>query len=163
MFCSNCGKGEQTPNAYCRNCGEWLFDVNSLSKRGRRGIFKQTPEKRLRMIFAINLFSAVFALAITFALIKTFAQNATPPAIAMAIAFSVVIAAWQIVGAITAFQLRREMLRRRSQPQTNQLDGVHTTNDGALPAADTSQFVRPQRASVTESTTELLEPVLRER
>jgi hypothetical protein len=28
MYCPKCGKAEQTPGAYCRNCGVYLFDAS---------------------------------------------------------------------------------------------------------------------------------------
>jgi hypothetical protein len=28
MYCPKCGKPEQTPGAYCRNCGVYLFDAS---------------------------------------------------------------------------------------------------------------------------------------
>lgn len=57
-----------------------------------------------------------------------------------------------------AFRLRSEMInRRRFQPQTTDITETYEAVNPLL-AGDTSRIVRPL-ASVTEKSTELLEPV----
>ncbi|MEP6923631.1 MAG: hypothetical protein ABI954_04125 [Pyrinomonadaceae bacterium] len=155
MFCPKCGKGEQIPNAYCRACGEWLPDVNNLSRHGR---VKLPPEKRLKITLIFNLLSAIFAIISAIVLITSFPDDRLP-GVAIAIPLCLAITAWQIVGFILTFQLRQDLKRRRQgfQASSNQLN-TSESSDNALPPANTSQFVRPF-ASVTENTTSLLEPI----
>lgn len=157
MFCPKCGKGEQTPNAYCRACGEWLPDISNLHRRG--GV-KLPPEKRLRIMLVFNLLSAIFALISAIALIASIIGKDEPsPGVIIGISFCFAITVWQIISFIFTFQLRQELKRRRQgfQGSNNQL-GAAKPNDNALPPADTSQLVRPF-TSVTENTTLQLEQI----
>ena len=82
--------------------------------------------------------------------------------LSVAAAFSLCVMAWQISNIYIAFKLRRRLVNRRENAvvmQTSELDAPNAA--AGLPAADSTQFVRP--ASVTENTTELLQPVAHQR
>lgn len=160
MFCPKCGKDEQSPNAYCRACGEWLTDVNSI-KRG--GAAQMSPEKSLRLILTFSVLCAVFALATALVLIITFGggRGTMIPPIAFAMVFSFIILAWQIVIIVVVAHLLLRLKRHRAEtPQSRNQIAEPNVQGNYLPAADTSQFVRPA-ASVTENTTDFLEPARR--
>ena len=50
MFCPKCGKSEQSPETYCRQCGNYLQDYTKPAKR------ENTPEQHLKA----NIFSESF-------------------------------------------------------------------------------------------------------
>ena len=159
MFCPKCGKGEQTPNAYCRACGEFLPDVNKLARAGaRRGFGGSTPEENIKTTIYLSLLSTVFALfaAITFyAVLNGFPVSSG--IMAAAAAFSLCIAGYQISNVIVAVKLRRRLVRRKDGNQ-KQRELIAQTFGGTLPPANTAPLIR-SAVSVTENTTSLLEPI----
>ena len=60
MFCPRCGKAEQLPETYCRQCGLFLSDLSKPAKRER------PPEEHLRANKILNSLTIVvsFTLAI---------------------------------------------------------------------------------------------------
>jgi hypothetical protein len=161
MFCPKCGKGEQTPDAYCRSCGEWLPDINKLSRGTRRRSFGGlTPEQNIRTTVFLSLMSACFAVFIAVTLYGVLSGIVNSKAIiAVAAAFSLCIAGWQISNVIVAFKLRRRIVRRREDHSQSEITLNTPSIIASLPEADTAQFVRSP-ASVTDNTTELLQPIL---
>lgn len=158
MFCPKCGKGEQTPNGYCRNCGEFLPDIDKLARLGkRRGFGGSTPEENIKTTIYLSLLSTVFAffaVATLYAIYNGFPVS--PGIVAAAAAFSVCIACYQISNVIVAVKLRKRLVRRRdSAHDPHQLNTAALNN---LPPAETSQIVHSV-TSITENTTSLLEPV----
>ena len=67
MFCPNCGAADQSPNAYCKRCGEWLADKRSFGGRGA-----SKPEQRMTSMIVFNGLSAVLALFSAIALYATY-------------------------------------------------------------------------------------------
>lgn len=45
MFCPNCGKADQTTDAYCRNCGAFLTDFSSDASLISRILGANTPDR----------------------------------------------------------------------------------------------------------------------
>ena len=159
MFCQKCGKGEQTPESYCRACGEWLPD---LSKRGRKSFGGDSPEESLKISLVLSAMTAIVALVLA---VLLYANYLGKPGVSGLIyataAFLLAIAGWQASNFYVGLKLRRNFVRRRAgdfAPDANELrEGA---SKAALPAADTSKFVNRPPASVTENTTELLQPIL---
>lgn len=160
MFCPKCGKGEQSPNAYCRACGEWLPD---LTKRGIKSFGGDSPEESLKISLTLSAMTTVVAFILAIMLyINYFGKPGVSGIIYITAAFLLAIAGWQASNFYVGIKLSRNLARRRSgnfTAQSNELNSASQANT-ALPSADTSQFVRPA-ASVTENTTELLESVPR--
>lgn len=161
MFCPKCGKNEQAPESYCRACGEWLPD---LIKRGRKNFGGASPEESLRISLFLSALSSIVALLLSLWLYTTYLGKENVPAIIyMTAAFLLAIAGWQASNFYIGIKLRRKFVRRRTgdfAAQANELNSPQ--QKAALPPADVSQFVhKPQ--SVTENTTELLQPISRKR
>jgi hypothetical protein len=163
MFCPKCGKDEQMPESYCRACGEWLPD---LAKRGRKSFGGDSPEESLNISLFLSAITSIAALLLAVWLYAAyFGKPGVPGIIYVTAAFLLAIAGWQASNFYISIKLRRNLARRRSRDfsaQSNELNSASQSN-GALPAADTSQFVRSAAQSVTENTTELLEAVPRKR
>jgi hypothetical protein len=160
MFCPKCGKGEQSPNAYCRACGEWLPD---LTKRGIKSFGGDSPEESLNISLFLSAMTTVVAFILGVLLyINYLGKPGVSWIIYVTAAFLLAIAGWQASNFYVGLKLSRNLARRRGNnfaAQSNELNDALRAN-AALPAADASQFISPP-GSVTENTTELLEAVPR--
>lgn len=154
MFCPNCGAADQSPNAYCKRCGEWLADKKLFGGRGA-----SKPEERITAMIVFNSLSALLALFSAIALYATYLN--TPEAkwsVYVAGACCLVIAVHQMVS--LAFALELKLRLKRGHTDAGQAI-LSEANDpvAALGRGETTHFVDGQ--SVTENTTELLEVVPR--
>jgi hypothetical protein len=148
MFCPDCGAGDQSPNAYCKHCGQWLSDHKSLSPRAN------TPEKRMNTMIVFNALSAVFGLASAIALYASIGTPGAKAAMLVAGAFCSVIAVHQTISFFFALQLRHRFTRGRGDTKhLNKSDAE--LNLASLGSGETTEFIDAR--SVTENTTELLE------
>lgn len=59
MFCPNCGKAEQIPNTYCRQCGEFLPD---LTKNALKRFGGTTPQQSANIVSFLSLFASIVSL-----------------------------------------------------------------------------------------------------
>ena len=154
MFCSNCGAADQSPNAYCKRCGEWLADKRSFGGRGG-----SKPEERMTAMIVFNGLSALLALFSAIALYATYLN--TPEAkwsVYVAGACCLVIAIHQMIS--LAFALELKLRLKRGQADASQAFVSEAADSvAALGSGETTQFVEAK--SVTENTTELLEAVPR--
>lgn len=98
----------------------------------------------------------IFAVAIYVTYLGT--DNGTP-LIYLTAAFLLALAGWQISNVFITLKLRRHLVRRRSAKLKTNLFSVRQNSANVLPAADTSDLV--YQSSVTENTTNRLEPILR--
>ena len=154
MFCPNCGADNQTAKAYCKRCGEWLPEF----KRRSSGAFGgDTPQQNVFTNLFMSALSTVVALFLAIALYATYlGTNEAKWSIYLAAAFCLCIAGWQASSFVVGLKLRSRLNRaRESVEPASQLEEVRDAT--ALPPADMSNFVRAP--SVTENTTELLQPV----
>ncbi|MBC7930006.1 MAG: hypothetical protein H7Z38_05500 [Rubrivivax sp.] len=154
MYCPNCGNGEQSPNAYCKRCGQWLSDHKA--GRGRTA----TPQERMNVMLAFNVLSAVFGIFAAIALYATHLGDGDVKwSVHVAATFCLIIAVHQAISFLLALDLRRRL--KRSHDDTGGILGTGAGDSaGSLGSGETTEFVGA-RSSVTENTTELLEPVRR--
>jgi uncharacterized membrane protein len=159
MFCPKCGKGEQTPNGYCRACGEWLVDVEAVKKSG--STIKMSPGQRAQTMMIFCAMSAVAALVIAIILlVAVVGEDEMTKSARIAVGFSIALTSWQAINFWFALQFYRQFTRRpNTDLDAKEFARAQSFAENALPAADTSQFAQ---TSVVENTTELLEPVLRQ-
>ncbi len=59
MYCPNCGKSDQTENTYCRQCGEFLPDLNKNALMRFGGV---TPQQNANIIGYLSLFASIISL-----------------------------------------------------------------------------------------------------
>ena len=155
MFCPACGAADQSSNAYCKRCGEWLTDKKSFGGRGA-----SKPEQRITSMIVFNGLSALLALFSAIALYATYLN--TPEAkwsVYVAGACCFVIAIHQMIS--MGFALELKLRLKRGQSDAGQQAIISQPGDvvAALSSGKTTQFVQPP--VVTENTTELLEGVPR--
>ena len=144
MFCTHCGADDQSDKAYCKRCGKWLGAA--------------PPEKRLIVMLVFNLLSALFGAASAIALYASYLGTTAKPAVYVAAAFCIVISVYQSISfSFTLGLLVRARKARTDTQRVIEAKGVdHTPR---LEAAETDALI--DGPSVTENTTDLLEPVAR--
>ena len=153
MFCPNCGTGSQTANAYCKRCGDWLPTL----KRSRAAFGGETPQQNIFTGLFLSALSAAVALFSAIALYATYlGTNEAKWSIYVAAAFCLCIAGWQLSSFVIGLKLRSRLKRAHAGEQVDS-SLAEAEASPALPPADMSNFVGAQ--SVTENTTELLEPL----
>jgi hypothetical protein len=154
MFCSNCGAADQSPNAYCKRCGEWLADKKSFGARGA-----SKPEERMTVMIVFNGLSALLALFSAIALYATYLNTSEAKwSVYVAGACCLVIAIHQMIS--MAFALELKLRLKRSHNRAGEaIDSEAGDSVAALANGKTTQFV--EAPLVTENTTELLEAVPR--
>jgi small-conductance mechanosensitive channel len=155
MFCSACGNADQRLGAFCTRCGARQSETGADDKR------ETTPNERLRITSTFSLANALMA-AFAALLLYYFHWGETAHwSIYVAAALCTVIAGHQAVSFYNNWQLRRRLAQ--AQERTHETGPLNAAPDAhALPPADTSRLVKPP-ASVTEHTTQLLEPVPRKK
>lgn len=154
MFCPACGAADQSPNAYCKRCGEWLTDKKSFGGRGA-----SKPEQRITTMIVFNGLSGLLALFSLIALYATYLN--TPEAkwsVYVAGACCGVITIHQLIS--FAFALELKLRLKRSHNRAGEAIELEAGDSvAALASGKTTQLVGPPL--VTENTTELLEAVPR--
>ena len=150
LFCHHCGAGEQSGDAYCKRCGEWLPSTKGLA---RHGFGATAPEQNLRTILWLTACSAATALilAILFFVAGTGDENVRL-LLKLARSFFFVIAAWQFAILYSGYKLQQRIKRGRAGAPAPAIDAKRDAP--ALNEADLSGF--PRASLVTEHTTELL-------
>lgn len=156
MFCPKCGAEGQSAESYCKRCGEWLPDLEAIRSPG---LFrKRTREEKIRKMRILEVVSAALSLTAVAIITSVLAAGGDVQLLFLAAFCCIVVALYQIVNFYLGYKLQSRIDRSR----TTTSDKIEAAEDfGRLNAADTAAFVN--RASVVENTTELLEPLSRER
>lgn len=148
MFCPRCGKAEQLPETYCRQCGLFLPDLSKPFKRER------PPEEHLKANTVLSILTIVasFTLAILLYAILGFRSN-THPLIYVTAGLLLGMGGWHIQTLIRTRLLKKQWKRRA--PLTESKGALDKTQPafGAAPTGkllDQGDFTP---AIVTEHTT----------
>ena len=151
LFCYKCGAAGQNANAYCKRCGEWLPNI----KKRSIAFGGDTPQQNVFTGLFMSALTAAVALVSAIALYATYLGTAEAKwSIYLAAAFCLCIAGWQISSFVVALKLRRRLGKRAESSTSSQIDAKQAPH--VLTPADFTAFVNAP--SVTESTTELLQP-----
>jgi hypothetical protein len=115
MFCSNCGKDDQTPDSYCRSCGEFLVDPASKYSLLNRILGISRPEKQLNVTLTVDLVtSAVSGLLVVF-LMGYFDGRyrrtgvPAPPIVYFVYLFLGLVSAWQLLSLVIGLKLKTKL------------------------------------------------------
>jgi hypothetical protein len=151
MFCPTCGASNQTADAFCKRCGEWL---PNLKTRSRMSFGGETPQQNIFTGLFMSALSSIVAFISAIALYATYLGTVEAKwSVYLAAAFCLCIFAWQLSSFLVGLKLRRRLNRAHAAVDSDaQVKAAAASR--ALPEADTSNFIKPQ--SVTENTTELL-------
>ncbi|MEK6280228.1 MAG: hypothetical protein AABN95_07710 [Acidobacteriota bacterium] len=163
MFCPNCGKGEQTPESYCRSCGAFLADFSGKSYLLNKLLGGQTPETQVTVNLIINLVTALISIFLLGFLNGYFdaeyarTQKSAPPIIYLVYIFLGLVAVWQVFSFFIGMRLRRKVMGRRIADASVDAGGVAGTRQKSLPEAKLEDVP----SSITEEATRMLDRVPR--
>jgi hypothetical protein len=148
MYCPRCGRAEQVPETFCRQCG--LFLPN-LSKPVKREI---PPEQHLKANTILNALTIVVSFILSILLLATIPDK--HPLIYLTVGILFAIGAWHIQTLIRTQKLKKQWKRRA--PLSEIETGLPETERAFKSAAtaqllDQADFGNTVPASVTEHTT----------
>lgn len=148
MFCPKCGASEQSPETYCRACGEFLVSSNISSRLAFGGT---TPQQNLS---AINFLSLVAATLSLLAAILMYATSFNIPVVLyLGAAILLCNAGWHVSNFYIGMKLKRRLKQANEQPSESVSE---------LGTASTRELLPPPKPdeaipiSVTENTTKAL-------
>jgi hypothetical protein len=151
MYCPRCGKAEQLPESYCRQCGFFLPD---LSKPVKREI---PPEEHLKANTVLNSLTIIVSFSLSILLFAFFGSRwDTHPLIYVTMGLLLAIGGWHIQTFIRTHQLKKQWKRRT--PLT-EIQAASPETQPAFKSASTAKlldqadFENTVPASVTENTT----------
>ena len=151
MFCPNCGKSEQQPETFCRQCGVFLPDFDKAKPRAI------TPEQHVTANLWLSVMTALASLTLAVLLYSFFLGKAgTPVIIYITAGFLTAMFAWQAQVFWRNLKLRKHFKDRKgnaSLTSTGQTELHAKPANDLLPEADFSNHVP---TSVVERTTRKL-------
>jgi predicted nucleic acid-binding Zn ribbon protein len=148
MFCPKCGASVQSESVYCTRCGEVL---PGSANRQLKNSFLLMPY--------LNGLCALLATISFIALVVAFPDDSGGWAVTIAGISCFLIAAYQFLTFVLSLRLRNRFIKGRTEAGQRKAELGTEAEERFLNAGDATQFVKAQ--SVTENTTELLEPVAR--
>lgn len=151
MFCPRCGKAEQLPETYCRQCGLFLPDLSKPVKRER------PPEEHLKANTVLSLLTITASFTLSILLYAFFGfRSGTHPLIYVTAGVLLGMGGWHIQTFIRTQQLKKQW--RRRAPLT-EIEAALPETQRAFKSASTAKlldqadFGDTLPASVTENTT----------
>ena len=156
MFCPKCGADAQSAESYCKRCGEWLPDMDSLTRP--RLFRKRTRDEKIRKMRVLEAVSAGLSLTSAAIIISFVTGGSDKHLLSLAAFCCFIVAVYQVVNFYLGYKLQPRVDKSRAG-RTDEIEAQAEQRVRALPSADTTPFVG--RNSVVENTTELLEPVPR--
>jgi len=154
MFCPKCGADGQSAEAYCKRCGEWLPDIDALVHR--KLFRKLTREEKIEKIRILEAVSAGLSLTSAAIIISILAGGGDTQMLFLAAFCCLLVAVYQTINFYLGYKLQQRSGRSRAE-STDEIETNVEQRVKALSASDATQLA--SRHSVTENTTELLEPV----
>ncbi len=152
MFCPKCGADAQNAESYCTRCGEWLPDLNALT---RPGLFrKRTREEKIRKMRILEAISAGLALAAAAMIFSFLRGGSEPQLLFLSLLCCLIIAAYQMVNFYLGSTLQKKITQSRMKEEA-----LPNHRVGELDSGESTTFVTPH--SVVENTTKHLDAVPR--
>jgi hypothetical protein len=151
MYCPRCGKAEQLPETYCRQCGLFLPDLSKPVKR------ELPPEDHLKANAVLSAMTIVTSFTLSILLWAFFgARSNTHPLIFVTAGLLIGMGAWHIQSLIRTQKLKKQWKRRT--PLSEIRAALNETRQaGQAPDTgkllDQADFSETLPASVTEHTT----------
>jgi hypothetical protein len=153
MFCPKCGKADNAPETYCRQCRIYLFDFDKPVKR------RTKPEDHIKANAVLSLMTAIASLTLSILLFSMFlGREDTPVIIYVTAGFLIAMTAWQVQTFWRTMLLKKHFRKQKPAAETTEEQNetpslqAKTTND-LLPEADFENYVP---AGVVERTTRKL-------
>lgn len=156
MFCPRCGKAEQLPETYCRQCGLFLPDLSKPVK------CEIPPEEHLKANTVLNSLTIIVSFTLSILLFAVIPDK--HPLIYVTAGLLIAIGAWHIQTFIRTKQLTKQWKRRAPLTEINpaEIRAAVPETQPAIKSASTAKlldqadFADTLPASVTEHTTRQL-------
>ena len=146
MFCPRCGKADQMPETYCRQCGLFLPDLSKPLKR------ESPPEEHLKANIVLSVLTIIASFTLSFLLFLILGfRSFTHPLIYVTAGILIAMGGWHIQTLIRTLMLQKQWKRRtplREKDSETTFKSVSTAK--LLEQADFSDSIP---VSVTEHTT----------
>ncbi|MFN0140504.1 MAG: hypothetical protein ACKVQW_10530 [Pyrinomonadaceae bacterium] len=148
MFCPKCGKADQVPETYCRQCGIFLADFSEIARR------ESPPEENIKVNTVLSVMTVIvsFTLAILLYALLGF-RDSTHPMIYVTAGLLIAMGAWHIQTFIRTRNLKKQW-KRRGANISDDPAAVNQAITGKL--LDQPDFENMVPASVTDHTTKHL-------
>lgn len=151
MFCPRCGKAEQLPETYCRQCGIFLPDLSKPLKR------ESPPEEHLKANTVLSVLTIIASLTLSLLLFLVLGfRPDTHPLIYPTAGILLAICGWHIQTLIRTLKLKKQWQRRAPLSELQASPAEPTMAFKSTPTArslDQADFTDAVPASVTEHTT----------
>ena len=149
MFCQKCGKPEQLPNNFCRQCGEFIPD---LTKNNTLAFGGNTPNEKLLSTYYLSLTGFLSSLVVLLGLIWGGLNN---PRIVFVTAVILGINIFLFAGILfISIKMKKRLNGEQEQEDTNLINEISSQN-----LLGETGFENYVPASVTEKTTKNLEKI----
>jgi hypothetical protein len=153
MFCPKCGAAAQSAESYCKLCGDWLPDVDALT---RPGLFrKRTREEKIRKMRVLEVVSAGLSLTAAAIIAAVLYGNTDVQLLFLAFLCCLFVALYQGVN----FFLGRNLQHKINQSRVRETGTLPESRVGALNSGEATEFVN--NVSVVENTTKRLDAIPR--
>ena len=149
MYCPRCGKAEQVPESFCRQCGLFLPDLSKPVKR------ELPPEDHLKANTVLNALTIIVSFTLSF-LLFTILPDEQHPLIYVTAGLLIAIGAWHIQTFIRTQKLKKQWKRRVPLAE---IEAGLPEAERAFKSASTAKLLdqadvaNTVPASVTENTT----------
>lgn len=146
MFCPKCGKSDQMPETYCRQCGTFLPDLSKPAKK------ENTPEEHIKVNTVLSLMTVItcFTLAILLYSLLGFRPE-TPVIVYVTAGLLIAMGAWHIQSFIRIRKLKKQWALR--SPKVSDKEPREFDQKPAPAILGQGAFGDPVPLSVTENTT----------
>ena len=105
VYCHKCGKSEQYADTFCRECGNYLPDVDQLV---RRYAAENSPETSVNKNLAANIFTLLFSISVVFTIAFSFAGgNLSVVFVHLSVLLCFIIGGWQVTNFRNNLKLKR--------------------------------------------------------
>ena len=165
MYCPECGKSDQEPEAYCRNCGEFLPSSSGTASLLNAFLDRARPITQVTVNLGLNLLT-IFTCFLLLGFLKGHYDaleertgTGAPRVIYFVYGFLLAISAWQFLSMIVGARLWSRLRRKRTDGIAGGPDSDQRMHDLAeirkLPHEPAT--IETALLSVTEEPTRTLE------
>lgn len=105
MHCHKCGKSEQQSDTFCRECGNYLPDVDALV---RKYAADNSPQTTVNKNLAANIFTLLFSIFVVFTIAFSFSGGVLSIVfVHLSVLLCFLIGGWQIINFRNNLKLKR--------------------------------------------------------
>jgi len=146
MFCPKCGKSEQSPETYCRQCGTFLPDLSKPLKK------EITPEEHIKVNSVLSLMTVIVCFTLAILLYSMLAFRPDTPVLIYATAgLLIAMGAWHIQSFIRIRKLKKQWSKR--SPNETVGEQLKFEQRYVPPALESADFENVVPDSITDRTT----------